>query len=327
VVVFLDGVEVGRTTPGLMGAWKLTQPKNLLEGTYKVSAKALSAAQKVESEPGNTHTFTVDLTAPKVDVVVPANGAVTGRLPVIRGTVEEGSTVSIAVDDEVLGDAKVTGGAWTFTPTRELKSGSRKVTATARDTASNSAADSNTFTVNVPPTVVVRTPADGESTGTTPTFSGTVSDDGPGPLTVKLSVAGQFETALTVTGTSWSYTHTTSLPESPHTVTATVTDDANQTASDSNTFTVVKPTPPGPPTGNPPTGNPPTGNPPTGNPPTGNPPTGNPPKPDEPLAGAPSDRSFLGGGFGCAASGGQPSALAMMGLAVVSVLLARRRQR
>jgi MYXO-CTERM domain-containing protein len=39
------------------------------------------------------------------------------------------------------------------------------------------------------------------------------------------------------------------------------------------------------------------------------------------------DRDFLGDGIGCAASGGDPSSLAMMGLALLSALLGRRRRR
>jgi large repetitive protein len=38
------------------------------------------------------------------------------------------------------------------------------------------------------------------------------------------------------------------------------------------------------------------------------------------------DRDFLGDGIGCAASGGNPSSLAMMGLGLLAVLLARRRR-
>jgi uncharacterized protein (TIGR03382 family) len=38
------------------------------------------------------------------------------------------------------------------------------------------------------------------------------------------------------------------------------------------------------------------------------------------------DRDFLGGGLGCAASGGDPTSLAMMGLGLLAVLMARRRR-
>jgi uncharacterized protein (TIGR03382 family) len=38
------------------------------------------------------------------------------------------------------------------------------------------------------------------------------------------------------------------------------------------------------------------------------------------------DRDFLGDGIGCATSGGNPSALAMMGLGLLAVLMARRRR-
>jgi uncharacterized protein (TIGR03382 family) len=41
----------------------------------------------------------------------------------------------------------------------------------------------------------------------------------------------------------------------------------------------------------------------------------------------PPDWALLGNGVGCASAGGNPSSLAMMGLAVLSALLARKRQR
>jgi MYXO-CTERM domain-containing protein len=41
----------------------------------------------------------------------------------------------------------------------------------------------------------------------------------------------------------------------------------------------------------------------------------------------PPDWALLGTGVGCASSGGSPSSLALMGLAVLSALVARRRQR
>jgi uncharacterized protein (TIGR03382 family) len=295
VVTLVQGVEEGRPKPGLLERWSFTHPRHLPEGTYTVRAKAVSAAQGQESEFSQPHTFTVDLTKPAVDVVTPANDEVTGPRPTYSGTVEAGSTVSLAVDGSVYPDVKVTGGSWTFTQPTDLKAGSsHTVTATAKDAAGNLATDSNTFTVkvNAPPSVEVKQPAEGLRTSDKPTFSGTVSDDGPGPLTVDLRVDGELIASLSVTGKTWSHTHP-GLAEGPHEVTATVTDDANQTASDSKKFKVDKPT------------------------------SQEPNGPRYQLV----DRNFQGGGFGCAASGGQPSALVMMGLAAVSALLARRRQR
>jgi len=245
IVIYVDGAEVGRTTANALGNWTFTPVTPLSAGTHTVSALAVNTTQGVQSANSNTNTFTLDVTAPTVSVTTPAEGArINNPLPTYSGTVSDDGpgpyTVAIRVDGNLLGNATVTGNTWTFTPTVPLAEGAHTVLATASDAAGNTATDSNAFTLDLtPPAVVVTTPAEGARINNPlPTYSGTVSDDGPGPLTVVVTVDGTVLGNATVTGNTWTFTPTTPLAEGVHTVTATATDVAGNTATDSNIFTV-----------------------------------------------------------------------------------------
>ncbi|KFE68632.1 adventurous gliding motility protein AgmC [Hyalangium minutum] len=241
-------VTIGATTltiPRLPAAanWSFTPTSDLAVGTYTVSA--VLTKQEVYSQQSNTNTFTIDITAPAAPVVVtPANGSRTNdNTPTYTGTAEPGSTVTVRVDGTSVGTVMAdASGNWTLTPTAPLANGSHTVNATATDAAGNVSpvSNTNTFTVDAtPPTVVVQTPAEGSTTNdNTPTYSGTVSDNNPGPYTVEIRVDGTLLTTLTVPGPNWTYTPTTPLADGPHTVTATATDAVNNTATDSNAFAV-----------------------------------------------------------------------------------------
>ncbi len=241
VAIFVDGVEVGRVTPDALGNWTLTPTAPLASGSHSVTAVAINTAQAVQSANSNTNTFIVDVMPPAVEVMTPAEGSRTNdNTPTYSGTVSDDGpgplTVAIRVDGTLLGNATVTGNTWTFTPTVPLAEGQHTVTATATDAAGNTASDSNTFTVDTTaPTVVVTTPAEGSRTNdTTPAYSGTVEAG----ATVVITVDGMVLGNATVTGTTWTFTPTVPLGEGSHTVMATATDAAGNTANDSNTFTV-----------------------------------------------------------------------------------------
>lgn len=249
VAIFVDGAEVGRVTPDGLGNWTFTPTATLAPGSHSVNAIAINTSQGVESTVSNTNTFTLDVTPPSVEVTAPADGSRTNNpLPTYSGTVSDDGppplTVSIDVDGTVLGDATVTGNTWTFTPTVPLLEGDHTVMATATDAAGNTATDSNTFTVDLTaPTVEVTTPADGSQTNdSTPDYSGTVEAGSTVVITVDGVVLGN----ATVTGTTWTFTPTVPLLDGPHTVMATATDEAGNTASDSNDFTVDTAPPPAP---------------------------------------------------------------------------------
>ncbi|EPX56913.1 Large repetitive protein [Cystobacter fuscus DSM 2262] len=231
VTVIVDGSPLPQTvTADANGNWSLTPTSPLDQGTHTVRATARDAAGNVSTN-SNTNTFAVDTTPPAAPVAT----------PIYSGTAEPGSTVTVIVDGSplpqtVTADAN---GNWSLTPTTPLDQGPHTVTATATDTAGNvsTSSNTNTFTVDTtPPAVEVKTPAEGTTIkDNTPLYSGTAE---PGS-TVTVIVDGSPVGTITVDGSgTWSITPTTGLSNGPHTVTATATDTAGNSATDSNTFTV-----------------------------------------------------------------------------------------
>ncbi|WP_395814992.1 adventurous gliding motility protein AgmC [Archangium minus] len=237
VVIYIDGVEVGRTMSNASGDYIFGLPFALSEGNHTV--QAATELNEVQSPRSAANTFTVDVTAPAAPVVsAPADGALLNTSkPAITGTAEPHSTVTVIIDGVAVGTVKAdAAGNWSYTPTTALTEGPHTVKATAKDAAGNISPESaqNSFRVDTaaPAAPTVTTPSEGEYLKTpTPAITGkaepdstvTVIIDGVAVGTVKADAAG-----------NWSYTPTTPLGEGPHTVKATATDAAGNTSPESS---------------------------------------------------------------------------------------------
>ncbi|MCA1178232.1 Ig-like domain-containing protein [Pantoea rwandensis] len=250
-VVVSDGTDVlGTATVNDDGSWSFTPDPALGEGQHSLSTTVVDPA-------GNSSTastpiiVTIDTEAPNEagslvlsnnnsgTPVEITNGTTNDATPVLSGTAEPGSTVTVTDNtDTVLGTATVDAlGNWTFTPANPLDPGSHSLTTTVTDAAGNVGPQSDpiVFTVNLTPPVVgtvvlnndSTTPATeinngGATNDTTPVLSGSAAEgsiitvyDGNTLLgTVQVGASG-----------SWSYT-TTALSQGNHSLSATVTDPA-----------------------------------------------------------------------------------------------------
>jgi MYXO-CTERM domain-containing protein len=249
VTVIIDGTAVGTTTADVSGNWTFTPPASLSEGSHTVRATARDPAGNI-SPSSNTNTFFVDLTPPAAPVVVtPANGErVNTTTPVLSGTAEPDSTVTVFVDGTSVGTTTAdASGNWSLTQPTELAEGSHTVRATATDVAGNisPSSNTNTFFVDVTPPAapVVVTPANGERVNTTtPAISGTA--EAGATVTVIIDGTAVGTTTADVSG-NWTFTPPASLSEGSHTVRATATDVAGNISPSSNTNTFfVDVTPP-----------------------------------------------------------------------------------
>jgi CSLREA domain-containing protein len=241
VKVYLDGSVVSTTTADAGGNWSLTPPSALSDGTHTAKATAADAAGNTSPD-SNTNSFTVDTTAPAAPVVLtPADGSSTNNnRPILSGTAEPGSTVTVYLDGSVAGTTTANGsGSWSYTPTAALPDGPHTVKATASDAAGNTGPDSNTnsFTVDTtaPAAPVVLAPANGSNTNNNrPPVSGTAEPNS----TVKVYVdGGAVGTTTADASGNWSYTPGAALADGSHTVKATATDLVDSTGPDSNTNT------------------------------------------------------------------------------------------
>ncbi|WP_261165446.1 Ig-like domain-containing protein [Microbacterium sp. Marseille-Q6965] len=252
VVTGPDGLVPGTVTADPeTGEWVFTPGAPLGEGAYTVEARA-------EDEVGNTGTagpvrFEVDTTAPAVTIDAPADGDVT-RAPVIEGTAQAGSNVTVVVTGP---DGPVAGavasdpetGGWVFTPDVPLGEGGYTVEATAEDGAGNTGtADTVRFEVDTTaPVVSVTTPADGAVTGDAALVIGGGSDTGEGEphddALVEVTVTGPdgpVAGAVVVdpaTG-EWTFTPAAPLRDGAYAVTVEATDAAGNTARAESGFAV-----------------------------------------------------------------------------------------
>ncbi|MBL8918804.1 MAG: hypothetical protein JNJ54_08105 [Myxococcaceae bacterium] len=170
-------------------------------------------------------------------VNAPANGSVTNnRRPVITGTAEASSTVTVLIDGVSIGTTTATAmGTFSFTPTSDLAPGARAVSVTAGSPALPS--NTNTFTIDVtaPAAPTVTTPADGSFTNNQrPPVTGTAEANST--VTVFIDGVSVGTTTASAAG-AFSFTPPANLAAGPHTVRVTATDAAGNVSPDSNTNT------------------------------------------------------------------------------------------
>ncbi|WP_386071099.1 Ig-like domain-containing protein [Tahibacter sp. UC22_41] len=150
VSVIVDGTPRGTATANGSGDWSFTLATPLTDGPHTAKATASDAAGNTSPDSNGT-TFTVDTQPPPAPVVVaPANGgtAVISQ-PVVSGTAEPGSSVTVVIDGATAGTVIASGaGAWQLTPA-PLLDGTHTAKARARDGAGNTGVDSATSTFQV----------------------------------------------------------------------------------------------------------------------------------------------------------------------------------
>lgn len=151
VEIFIDGSSLGTATADSAGLWSFKPTTLLAEGNRSLQAKARDVA-------GNTGalssaiSITIDVTAPgKPTIIKPEQDSVTNvTLPTIEGIAESGSTVTIYIDDAVVGTTTSSSSTWSFVVPAPLAGKTYGVKATAKDAAGNvsPASSVTTFTVD-----------------------------------------------------------------------------------------------------------------------------------------------------------------------------------
>jgi hypothetical protein len=189
-----------------------------------------------------------DTTPPTVSFGSPTAGATVSGTVTVQVNASDNvgvSSVSLTVDGSSLGTD--TSSPYSFPwNAGALANGSHTLTATATDAAGNTASATITVTVNnpdiVPPTVSIASPAAGASVAGTVTVQVNASDN-TGVGSVGLTVDGV--SLGTDTSVPYSFTwNTATVANGTHTLVATATDAAGNTASATITVTVNNPTAP-----------------------------------------------------------------------------------
>lgn len=261
VIVYENGVEVGRTTADGAGAWSVT-PEALSSGSHTFTATATDAAGNV-GPASAPFTVVVDTAAPLAPVITQANddaGSVTGPFasgqatddtrPQLSGTSEPNATVNIYEGTTLLGTAQANAsGAWSLTLNTALDEGTHTLVARATDAAGNTSPDSASFSLVVdltPPALPVLGSVTDDVGGNATLTSGQVTNDAQPTLTGTAEVGSTVTIydgttpigSVVATDGTWSFTPLTPLDDGPHTLTLTATDPAGNASAPTTGFVV-----------------------------------------------------------------------------------------
>ncbi|UQY35587.1 Ig-like domain-containing protein [Pseudomonas fulva] len=222
------------STPVLAGGtYSVELPQPLAEGPYSVDATVTDAAGNTGSA---TDSGAIDTTAPAITVDAPA--ITNDTTPTITGTTDApvGSTITLTITQgaTVLTTTAtvVAGGTYSTNVPAGLVEGSYSVSATVSDAAGNtgSATDSGAIDTTAP---VITVDAPAVTNDTTPTITGTTDAPVGSVITLTITQGATVltTTAIVVAGGTYSANVPAGLVEGPYSVDASVTDDAGNTGS------------------------------------------------------------------------------------------------
>jgi len=236
-----DGaVQTITTTVGTDGHWDIEVPGALAQGDFTVTASITDAAgnESTANSSGNVDTITPVVT-------VDALGLGNDSTPLISGTSTEpeGTVVNIVITDSNGDETPLTAtvdvnGNWqAISP--ELPDGSYSVQASITDAASNTGGATQSGTLDsLAPTLTLDTV--GATNDSTPTISGTTN--APAGTVINISVSDGITTetftATVQAGGSWSADVPNALVDGELTIEASVSDNAGNTTTVSETATL-----------------------------------------------------------------------------------------
>ncbi|OUS74708.1 hypothetical protein B5G52_01520 [Pseudoalteromonas sp. A601] len=216
--------------------WSVSVPQALAEGAYTVTASVRDGVGNLTTE---QTTGVVDSVAPSlvIDTLQPT----ANTTPTITGSSNEiGGEVTVVVNGQTLLAAVANDGTWQVTIPTALSDGEYPVEVTITDTAGNQQTASSTLSIDTITPVLTMTNL-GVTNDATPTISGTSTEpQGTEVVIVLVDSNGdrqQFTTQVQGDG-SYSASPSAVVADGAYTVTATITDAANNSGTAQSTGTV-----------------------------------------------------------------------------------------
>ncbi|GFE73806.1 Ig-like domain-containing protein [Novosphingobium sp. TCA1] len=262
VSIYDNGQFVTTVSANGTGAWTYTPTGPLGEGNHSFTARATDATGN-QGAASAAYTVRVDITPPNAPVIASvtddigtvqgavANGGTTNdTIPLLRGTAEAGSTLTILANGATIGTAQVDAtGNWSFSPPTALAEGTYAFTAIATDAAGNPGTASAPFTVTVditaPPPPVISSIVDDVAPTTGVIANGGISNDASPQLT---GTAAANTVVLVYDGTvllgsttsnalgAWTFTPSAAIANGAHNFTAVAVDGAGNASTASNAY-------------------------------------------------------------------------------------------
>jgi hypothetical protein len=212
-------------------AWEFSATDG--DGEYAFYSILVNGKGLVELPPDEADAVTVvDTVAPTVSITYPVDGAAIASVDVTVEYTTDGTGTDIASVER-----RVDGGSWetagsTSTVVESLDEATHTVEIRVTDEAGHTATDSVEFTVDTdPPVITITSPADGAVLDTDSVTVEWTSSDLEASVDARLDGGGWQD----VTGDSATFSD---LADGEHTVDVRATDAAENTATDSVTFTV-----------------------------------------------------------------------------------------
>lgn len=230
------------------GATSFNQPG----GYYNVTIEATNTAGTTGTADAETldglKLYVKETIAPVITILSPSSGAyvTNNKQPVVFTITDESGGSGVKLDSvvvnldgapvsagEVTHSAISNGYSFTYTPAQALGDGDHTVTVDATDNDGNAATQkSTTFKVDtIPPVLNITSPTEGMITSTQSiTVSGTTNDATSSPVTVKISLNGSDQGAVTVGGDG-AFSKAVTLKEGANVIVVTATDAAGKSSS------------------------------------------------------------------------------------------------
>ena len=260
VIIYDNGVEIGRELVGADGRWTHTPMPPLLNGPHDLSARAEDAAGNV-SAPSNSVDFelvaggtppapsitgVLDDVADNVGNIMPGQST-NDTEPEVTGTAEPFSTVTLFANGVPVGSVVVgASGTWSITPNPPLSQGLNNLSAIATNAAGNDSVPTGDYPVTVDTTApaaadaselednvgaIVGPITSGDTTDdNTPTFSGTAE---PNTTLIIYDNGVEIDRVLVDGAGNWSFTPAPALADGAHSFSTIVVDAAGNRSPES----------------------------------------------------------------------------------------------
>ncbi|WP_227008931.1 Ig-like domain-containing protein [Pseudoalteromonas prydzensis] len=235
----VDSDNVSQTFTAVVQAdqtWSVSVPQAIAEGTYTVTASVRDGVGNLTTE---QTTGVVDSVAPSL--VIDTLQTTADTTPTITGSSNEiGAEVTVVVDGQTLQATVANDGTWLVTIPTALNDGDYPVEVSITDDAGNLQTASATLSIDsITPVLTMVDP--GITNDATPTISGTSTEpQGTEVVIVLVDANGdsqQFTAQVQADG-SYSASPNADIADGAYTVTATITDAANNIGTAQGTGTV-----------------------------------------------------------------------------------------
>ncbi|MBS2024060.1 MAG: OmpA family protein, partial [Deltaproteobacteria bacterium] len=231
-------------TADASGHWSCTASPAMADGSYHVQAFEVHGDGST-SAGSAIRPLVIDTTAPGKPTLTAGPSPTTNTKPVLSGTAEAGSTVTITDEhgDVICVTTATASGTFACTPTQPLSEGAHTFTATATDAAGNTSQPSDPAGVvvtgpdNTAVTVAILGPSDGSTFETQPDAVHGVATPG---ATITVTFGDQTFTVTAAADGSWSVPLPTGL-NGVYTVSAVATKGGHQSEIARSTFAVNGP--------------------------------------------------------------------------------------